>query len=95
MSQKKQTPCRNGCGKDIYFDDTKKSQSGKPIPLEAGTGQPHNCPRSPYNMKRQETAASPALDGKTSAEYIAQVLEPKIKSLEDRVNTLELKQWRE
>jgi len=36
------------CGEDIFFDDNKKSQKGKLIPLDPDTEQPHNCQKSNY-----------------------------------------------
>jgi hypothetical protein len=35
--------CSKGCGQEIYFDASNKSQSGKWIPLDKETGQPHQC----------------------------------------------------
>ena len=35
--------CNKGCGSEIYFDANNKSQSGKWIPLDKDTGQPHEC----------------------------------------------------
>jgi hypothetical protein len=35
--------CNKGCGQEIYFDENRKSQSGKFIPLDKETGQPHQC----------------------------------------------------
>jgi len=46
--------CRNGCGVQIKFDPYRKSQSGKMIPLEAHSGEPHQCPKSQYNQQKQQ-----------------------------------------
>ena len=35
--------CSKGCGAEIYWDDEFKSDSGKFIPLDARTDEPHNC----------------------------------------------------
>jgi hypothetical protein len=35
--------CNKGCGQEIYFDASSKSQSGKFIPLSKDTGLPHQC----------------------------------------------------
>jgi hypothetical protein len=35
--------CNKGCGQEIYFDANSKSQSGKYIPLDKETGEPHQC----------------------------------------------------
>lgn len=43
----------------IRFDPSRKSPSGKLIPLESETGQPHQCPNSDYNrQKRDEVVAT-------------------------------------
>ena len=36
-------PCYKGCGAEIYFDETFKSDSGKFIPIDANTDEPHQC----------------------------------------------------
>jgi hypothetical protein len=41
--QRRYFECRKGCGQEIYFDANNKSQSGKWIPLDKDTGQPHQC----------------------------------------------------
>ena len=35
--------CSKGCGADIYWDELFKSESGKFIPMDARTDEPHNC----------------------------------------------------
>ena len=35
--------CSKGCGADIYWDELFKSESGKFIPVDARTDEPHNC----------------------------------------------------
>ena len=39
----KTKPCIKGCGAKIYFDEDYKSDSGKFIPLDADTREPHQC----------------------------------------------------
>lgn len=44
--QRKYHPCKKGCGKQIYFDGSSEygfSESGKYIPLDKQTGEPHQC----------------------------------------------------
>ena len=41
--QRRYHMCNKGCGQEIYFDANSKSQSGKWIPLDKDTGQPHQC----------------------------------------------------
>src|SRR5215217_3627833 len=38
-------PCRKGCGSVIYFDDTRKTEGGKWIPIDKETEEPHDCGR--------------------------------------------------
>lgn len=45
------TECQYGCGKELIWDKSRKSDSGKMIPIEKATNEPHNCPMSPYNKK--------------------------------------------
>jgi len=35
--------CSKGCGADIYWDELFKSESGKFIPMDTRTNEPHNC----------------------------------------------------
>jgi hypothetical protein len=41
--QRRYHQCNRGCGQEIYFDENSKSRSGKFIPLDKETGQPHQC----------------------------------------------------
>ncbi|MDH3781082.1 MAG: DEAD/DEAH box helicase, partial [Nitrosopumilus sp.] len=41
--------CSKGCGADIYWDELFKSESGKFIPMDARTDEPHNCSTSIEN----------------------------------------------
>jgi len=53
------TECQYGCGKELIWDKNRRSDSGKMIPIEKATNEPHNCPKSPYNMgKSGETATT-------------------------------------
>lgn len=49
------TECQYGCGKELVWDKSRKSDSGKMIPIEKATNEPHNCPNSPYNKKQGGT----------------------------------------
>lgn len=40
--------CIYGCGKLITFDPKFKTDTGKSIPLDIKTRQPHNCTKNPY-----------------------------------------------
>ena len=39
----KTKPCAKGCGAEIYWDPMVKSESGKFIPIDAETNEPHSC----------------------------------------------------
>ena len=41
--------CSKGCGADIYWDEVFKSESGKFIPMDARTNEPHDCSTSIEN----------------------------------------------
>jgi hypothetical protein len=41
--QRRYYQCNKGCGQEIYFDASNKSQSGKFIPLNKESGPPHHC----------------------------------------------------
>ena len=45
---RKTKQCSKGCGSKIYWDEEFKSDSGKFIPLDARTDEPHNC-KGPEN----------------------------------------------
>lgn len=79
------TECQYGCGKELIWDKNRRSDSGKMIPIEKATNEPHNCPKSPYNMgKRQDTQASAPTPQQTTMEGGAQTL-----SLAERIGVLE------
>ena len=62
--------CSKGCGADIYWDETFKSDSGKFIPMDARTDMPHNCNDddmsndTPYQSESKKTVQS-FVDSKT------------------------------
>ena len=39
----KTKPCSKGCGAEIYWDEEFKSDSGKFIPIDSRTDEPHQC----------------------------------------------------
>ena len=39
----KTKPCSKGCGVEIYWDESFKSDSGKFIPIDSRTDEPHQC----------------------------------------------------
>jgi len=44
--------CSKGCGVKIYWDEDFKSTSGKFIPMDSSTNQPHKCkgPKNPDEL---------------------------------------------
>jgi len=52
----KTVPCRI-CGSDIYFDDKIKSATGKPIPIDYRTKEPHNCNLNLVHQFRTDVAS--------------------------------------
>ena len=92
------TQCRNGCGKELTWDKTRKSDGGKMIPIEKATNEPHNCPKSPYNQKQdsgttqqtqqiQQTISGESTTQLTLAERIG-VLEAAVASMQAKLNQL-------
>ena len=54
VSQERRIYCRNeGCNVEITFD-SRKSKSGKSIPIEVGSGLPHSCKFSPWALRQQQ-----------------------------------------
>src|ERR1051326_5248811 len=43
QQQRRYLQCNKGCGEEIYFDQNKRTESGKWIPLDKQTGLPHQC----------------------------------------------------
>jgi hypothetical protein len=44
LSHSKPIQCYR-CGQDIYFDEGHVSDSGKKIPIDSETDEPHHCPK--------------------------------------------------
>ena len=94
------TQCQYGCGKELTWDKSRKSESGKMIPIEKATNEPHNCPKSPYNQKQnqdsgttqqtqqiQQTISGESTTQLTLAERIG-VLEAAVASMQAKLNQL-------
>ena len=79
------TECQYGCGKELTWDKSRKSDSGKMIPIEKATNEPHNCPNSPYNKKMKEQ------DGGSGYKQTSpqQTMDSSEAILKDRVSILE------
>ena len=68
----KTKPCSKGCGAEIYWDEEFKSDSGKFIPIDSRTDEPHRCdgpvesslgyfPDDIKQLKKKEISAKPAI----------------------------------
>ena len=59
QTQQERNPiyCRNKCGIEICFD-SRKSKSGKSIPIDKSSNLPHQCPKSKYMQRQQEASGS-------------------------------------
>ena len=83
--------CRNGCGAEITWDPKQKSASGKSIPIDVITHNPHQCPNSDFAMKKK----TPELGHSVIDEVIEikQELRELKKMIEDRLTKLEMSRW--
>jgi hypothetical protein len=43
QQQRRYHQCNKGCGSEIYFHDSRRTENGEWIPLDKRTGQPHRC----------------------------------------------------
>ena len=93
------TLCRNGCGKELTWDKSRKSESGKMIPIEKATNEPHNCPKSPYNQKQSQDSGTTqqtqqiqqTISGESTQLTLAErigVLEAAVASIQAKLNQL-------
>ena len=93
------TECQYGCGKDLTWDKSRRSDSGKMIPIEKATNEPHNCPNSPYNKSKSgqagvsgNTTKQETMDTGTTTLSLAErigVLEAALASVQARLNKLD------
>ena len=93
------TQCRNGCGKELTWDKTRKSDSGKMIPIEKATNEPHQCPKSTYNMAEMAESVGTAttqqvqqtITGESTQLTLAErigILEAAVASVQAKLNQL-------
>ena len=92
------TECQYGCGKELTWDKSRRSDSGKQIPLEKATNEPHNCPNSPYNKSKSGqaqvtgTTKQETMDTGTTTLSLAErigVIEAALASVQARLNKLD------
>ena len=90
------TQCQYGCGKELTWDKSRKSESGKMIPIEKATNEPHNCPKSPYNQKQSQDSGTTqqtqqTISGESTQLTLAErigVLEAAVASMQAKLNQL-------
>ena len=81
------TVCQYGCGTELKWDKQRKSESGKMIPIEVSTNEPHNCPKSPYNTGKQGGSTQTTMDGSGDSSLASRVpvLDAEVKSLKEKL----------
>ena len=81
------TVCQYGCGTELKWDKQRKSESGKMIPIEVSTNEPHNCPKSPYNTGKKGGSTQTTMDGSGDSSLASRVtvLEAEVKSLKEKL----------
>lgn len=82
MSEEKKFMCRNGCGTEITWSDKVVSASGKKIPLEKATMQPHQCSKSSYS---KEGGGGARTQDPGQANFHTVALEQRVQKLEEDV----------
>lgn len=88
--------CRNGCGATITFDPEVKSSSGKVIPVDSITHQPHQCPNSDYSLKHKNNQL-----GKSAIEVVVEMqselreFKDRMERMEKRLSEVELLRWKQ
>ena len=87
------TECQYGCGKELTWDKSRKSDSGKMIPIEKATNEPHNCPNSPYNkkMKEQDGGGYKQTSPQQTMDSSEAVLKDRVSILEAAVEAIQKK----
>ncbi|MGH9988766.1 MAG: hypothetical protein ACRD8W_32950, partial [Nitrososphaeraceae archaeon] len=53
QQERKPIYCHHSCGTEIIFD-SRKSKSGKSIPIDASSGLPHQCKYSNFAKQQQQ-----------------------------------------
>jgi hypothetical protein len=43
QQQRRYHQCNKGCGNEVYFHESQRTENGKWIPLDKQTGEPHRC----------------------------------------------------
>ena len=71
--------CRNDCGVRVFVKQD--PNDGKWKPYEEQTGQLHDCPKSPYNLKKQQGEAY-----RTSKPNVTSDFENRVLSLLETIN---------
>ena len=82
------TECQYGCGKELIWDKNRRSDSGKMIPIEKATNEPHNCPKSPYNMGKSSDSETTTTQSTPPTQQTMEGGEQNL-SLAERIGVLE------
>lgn len=90
----KTTYCFRNCGTRIKFDQYHKSQSGKMIPIDADTGEDHQCPNSTFAKAQRGELQEPKQQQaqqqqQTTTLQKGHIEGSEIEILEERVKELE------
>ena len=88
--------CRNGCGSTITFDSEVKSSSGKQIPVDSITHQPHQCPNSDYSLKHKNNQlGKSAIEVVVEMQSVLREFKDRLAQMEDRLSKIELLRWKQ
>ena len=79
--------CRNNCSPELTWDDSMRSASGKMIPLDAETGEPHQCPNSTWSSQGSGGSRSNKGGSNMFDEFAFQRMEEKV----DEMGKVQLK----
>ena len=77
----KTKPCFKGCGGKIYFDEEYKSESGKFIPLDAETREPHQCQIS-YSYDSDSTFSNATITSNSNTSLVDDEIEPLVSKIQ-------------
>ena len=77
----KTKPCIRGCGGKIYFDEDYKSESGKFIPLDAETREPHRC-QVPYSVDTENNTFSASSGLYSRQDFADSEIEPLVSKIQ-------------
>jgi hypothetical protein len=71
------------CGAGIYWDPARKTESGKWVPIDEETDEPHDCPESDWNSGRGSSGSRSGIDA-----VDAMSIQNAINNMEDKISEL-------